>query len=259
MKVSDKSIFAIFLVLAVALFLVVYFVPLQNTNEEISKTESSNSSLRKEISELQVYHDNKAQYEADTETLKNEVVDIISKFPAGYKEEDYLLEGIAMQEASDNLNYTSIKIVDPESLALIDADTVKSAKIEGYEEQIEYLYQKVDYSMELNYKSLKQALEEAFLSPYKLNVDGITFMRDKEENILKGVISLGYYYVDGNGREYEEPSVEEYPAGTDNIFIGGYGADLIQEVQDAIIEAFNEAMINPDTEGEEEEDEAVNE
>ena len=52
MKMNDKHVFALLLVLAVGLFLVVYFVPLKNTNDEISSLESNNASLRKEISEL---------------------------------------------------------------------------------------------------------------------------------------------------------------------------------------------------------------
>ncbi len=245
MKMNDKHVFALLLVLAAGLFLVVYFVPLKNTNDEISSMESNNASLRKEISELQVYHDNKAQYESDTETLKKEVVDIVSKYPSMYKEEDYLLEGIAMRDAGDTLQYTSINIADPESLALITEETVKSAEIEGYDQKIEYLYQKVDYSMELNYSSLKEVIEEAFSSNYKLNVDSITFTREKDENILKGVVSLGFYYVDGNGREYEKPVIEEYTSGTDNIFIGGYGSDLYQKIEKAIQDAFIDAISNP--------------
>ncbi len=245
MKMNDKHVFAIFLVLAVGLFLVVYFVPLKNTNDEISSLESNNSSLRKEISELQVYHDNKEQYESDIETLKNEVVDIVSKYPSEYREEDYVLEGIAMQKAGDTLQYSSINIADPESLALITEDTMKSAEIEGLDNKIEYLYQTVDYSMELNYSSLKSVIAEAFASDYKLNVDSITFTREKDENILKGVVSLGYYYVDGNGREYEEPVIEEYTSGTDNIFVGGYGADLYQKIEKAIRDAFINATLNP--------------
>ena len=257
MKMNDKHIFAIFLVLAVGLFLIVYFVPLTNTNEEISSLESNNNSLRKEISELQVYHDNKAQYESDIETLKNEVVDIVSKYPSEYKEEDYVLEGIAMRDAGDTLQYSAISIADPESLALITEDTIKSAEIEGYDKKIEYLYQKVDYSMEINYSSLKDVIAEAFSSDYKLNVDSITFTREKDENILKGVVSLGFYYVDGNGREYEEPVIEEYTSGTDNIFIGGYGADLYQKIEKAIKDAFIDALTNPETN--EEDAEAENE
>ena len=251
MKMNDKHIFAIFLVLAVGLFLIVYFVPLKNTNDEISSLESNNNTLRKEISELQVYHDNKEQYESDIETLKNEVVDIVSRYPSEYKEEDYVLEGIAMQKAGDTLQYSQINIADPESLALITEETMKSAEIEGYDKKIEYLYQTVDYSMELNYSSLKAVIAEAFSSDYKLNVDSITFTREKDENILKGVVSLGYYYVDGNGRPYEEPDIEEYTSGTDNIFVGGYGADLYQKIEKAIRDAFINATLNPIEEEEE--------
>jgi hypothetical protein len=81
-------------------------------------------------------------------------------------------------------------------------------------------------------------------------VDSITFTRERDDNILKGVVSLGYYYVDGNGREYEEPVIEDYTSGTDNIFTGGYGSDLYQKIEKAIEDAFNNATLNPGDEGE---------
>lgn len=250
MKLSDKSVFLILFLLAIGLFAVVYFVPIKNANDEISSLDAENSVLRKEITEIQVYHDSKAQYESDMDTLKNEVVDIVTSFPSEYKEEDYLLEGIAMRDAGENITYTAINIADPQSLAVISEEDIKSAEIAGLDQKIEYLYQKVDYSMELNYSTLKQVIEEAFSSDYKINVDGITFTREKDDNMLKGVVSLGYYYVDGNGREYEEPEIDEYTSGTDNIFAGGYGADLYQKIQNAIIEAFNNATLIPEEEEE---------
>lgn len=252
MKSNDKYFFAIFLILAVGLFLIVYFVPLKNTNEEISSIESENNSLRNEISELQVYHDNKAQYESDIDTLKKEVVDIVLKFPSGYKEEDFLLEAIAMEDAADYLNYSSINISDPESISEVSAEDIKKAEIDGMDQKIEYVYQKVDYYNELNYSSLKQAIEEVFSSPYKLNIDSITYVREEGDNTLKGVTTLGFYYVSGNGREYEEPYIEEYRSGTDNIFVGGYGTDLIQKLQSAIEKSLNEAINDATTEDSEE-------
>lgn len=225
MKISDKSIFAIFLVLAVGLFIVVYFVPLKNTNDEINSLEGTNSGLRREISELQVYHDNKDQYLSDSETLKKEIGSIVTSFPSMYREEDYILEDIAMEDACGYFRTKMVSIGEPEVLASIDHESIEKAELEDFHDNIEYMYQKVDYSNSITYTSLKDALTEAFSSPYKLNVESISYTREKDSNVLDGVITLGYYYVTGNGREYEEPYIDEYDAGTDNIFTGGYGYD----------------------------------
>ena len=241
-KANDTHIFILFLVLAVGLFLIVYFVPLKNTNEEISSIESSNQVLRNEISELQVYHDNRNQYEADTETLKKEVVNIVSAFPSGYRTEDYILEGIAMENVSDFFQTSAIRVSEPEVLVTIDQDTMKNADIEGFTDSIDFIKQTVDYSNELTYGSLKQALEEVFKSNYKASIESVTYTKDEEGVVLNGVIKLSYYYVKGNGREYIPPYIEPYEAGTDNIFIGGHSIDLTDYLTDV------ESMIDTETE-----------
>ena len=220
-KVSDTTIFALLFVLAVGLFLLVYFVPLKNVNDEISSLENANSSLRSEVSELQVYHDNRAQYEADTETLKKEIVNVVTAYPSAYREEDFILEGIAMENAAEDIQFSSIRINEPESLAVISKDVMSNAEIDGFDNQIEFMKRKVDYSNDITYDSLKNAIAEVFASGYRANIQSITYTKNDEGVVLNGVISLGYYYVNGNGKEYTAPSIEPYEAGTNNIFIGG--------------------------------------
>ena len=221
-KVSDTTIFALLFVLAVGLFLLVYFVPLKNVNDEISSLENSNTALRAEVSELQVYHDNRSQYETDTETLKKEIVNVVTSYPSAYREEDFILEGIAMEKAAgDEMQYSSMKFSAPETLAVVEADAMRAAEIDGYDNRVEFMCQKVDYNNDITYDALKNALAEAFASGYKANVESVTYTKNEEGVVLNGTITLGYYYVNGNGREYVAPTITPYEAGTNNIFIGG--------------------------------------
>lgn len=221
-KVSDTTIFALLFVLAIGLFFLVYFVPLKNVNDEISSLENSNTALRAEVSELQVYHDNRSQYETDTETLKKEIVNVITAYPSAYREEDFIMEAIAMEKASnDELQYTSLAFNAPETLAVIDEGTMQAAEIDGYTNRVEFMRQVVSYNNDITYDALKNALAEAFASGYKANVESVTYTKDEEGVVLNGTISLGYYYVNGNGRDYVAPTITPYEAGTNNIFIGG--------------------------------------
>ncbi len=228
-KVNDTYIFLLLFVLAVGLFLLVFFVPFKNTNDLINELESSNNSLRAEISELQVYHDNRAQYESDTETLKSEIVNVITAYPSAYREEDYILEAIAMENAGEDMQYTSIKIFEPETLSVIDESLMQGADIEGYSNRIEFMRQKVDYNNDITYDSLKKALAEAFASGYQANIESVTYTKNEKGVVLNGTISLGYYYVNGNGRDYVAPSITPYEAGTNNIFIGGKPIEIDEE------------------------------
>lgn len=225
-KLSDTHIFLFLLLAAVALFMVVYFVPFKNTSDEVDALERNNNALRSEISELQIYHDNRAQYETDTETLKKEIVNIVSSYPSGYREEDYILEGVAIEKAAKDIQYSGIRIGDPEVLVTVDAARMQEAEIEGFENQIEFTCQKVEYANEITYDSLKQALEEAFTSGYKANIESITYSKEENSVIANGVLTLGYYYVNGNGKEYVPPVIEEYEKGTNNLFIGGKPVEI---------------------------------
>jgi len=225
-KLNDTHVFLILLIAAVALFMVVYFVPFKNTSDEVDALERNNNALRSEISELQIYHDNRAQYETDTETLKKEIVNIVSSYPSAYREEDFILEGVAIEKAAKDIQYSGIKIGDPEVLVTIDADRMKSVEIEGFDNQIEFTCQKVEYANDITYDSLKRALEEAFSSGYMANIESITYTKEEDSVIANGVLKLGYYYVSGNGKEYVPPVIEEYEKGTNNLFIGGKPVEI---------------------------------
>ncbi len=226
-KISDTYLFLIMLILAIGLFALVYFVPLKNTNDQINSLRSRNTSLTNEISELQVYHDNRAQYESDIETLKKEIVKIAVSYPSAYREEDYILEGVAMEKASDYMQYSGIRINEPEVLVAIEEDVMKQADIEGYGNKVEFVRQTVDYSNQITYDSLKQALAEAFDSGYRANIQNVTYVKDEDSLVAEGVISIGYYYVNGNGREYVAPAIKDYERGTNNLFLGGKELDIL--------------------------------
>lgn len=222
MKMTDKYIFYILTILAIGLFLIVYFVPCKNVQEETDSLKSQNSSLISETNELQKYHDNKAQYESDAEVLKKEIQNILISYPSSYRPEDFIMEAVSMQTAAPQIVYDSINITEPESLALLTVDKVKEVGIEDLNEPIEFLYQRIDYNNELNYFALKDAIADVFSSPYRLNINNITYQREKDSGKLKGSISLGYYYVTGNGRDYEAPDIPEYNAGVLDLFNGNW-------------------------------------
>jgi len=219
-KATDTQIFALLFVLAVGLFFLIYFLPLKNVNEEIDSLEAQNSTLRSEVSELQIYHDNRAQYETDTEVLKKEIGSILTSYPSEYKTEDYVMEAVAIEKAADKkLLFKSINIGDPTVLATVAATDLSAAGLEDFKTDVEFTCNEIDYNNRVNYPGLKLALERIFASDYKMNVKQITYQN--EDGILEGVIKVGYYYAKGNGREYNFPEIPEYEAGTTNIFIGG--------------------------------------
>lgn len=231
-KLTDKSLCGVLVLLGIVILLIVYFVPVKNLETQISSLESENESIRSHLASLQEYYDNRAQYEADTVILRDEIANIASSFPSMYRIEDYILEGIDIENAVDttdlteltekqepsDLTYTSISVADPDVLTTVDSDTVKQANIDEYQNAMTFYEQSVSYNGSIDYDGLKEAVAEIFASDYRANIQNITFNVNTENGNLDGVFVLGYYFIDGNGVEYVEPEIPEYVAGTDNIF-----------------------------------------
>ncbi len=232
-KISDTYIFIICLVLAVGLFLLVYFVPFANVNEEITSLESSNSAMRAHITSLQEYYDNKEQYIADTEVLKKEISNKLVYYPAGYREEDYIMQAVNIDNVVDT-DFKQISVQDIKPLATISAATIQQAGIEDYQDEINFFRRDVVYNHVINYDNLKGAIAEIFASPYKINIDSMVYTHDAVTGKLTGTFTLGYYYVTGTGRQIEKPVVPEYTPGTDNIFGSRSIVDGVEAASEAI-------------------------
>lgn len=229
-KLTDKSLAAVFIVLGLILVALVYFVPYKNVTDEIATLEADNQAKRNHIASLQTYYDNREQYAADTEVLKKNIVTIATSYPSYYRMEDYIMAAIEIEHAVDDklesdLIYSAITAADAVAIAAVDEGTVKKADIEEFQNSIIFYQQSVAYSNNVEYAGLKDAIACILKSPYRVNIQNVTYTADYETGRLNGAFVLGYYYVSGNGVEYVAPTIPAYISGTSNIF----GNDIVTE------------------------------
>ena len=216
-KISDTHIFLLCLVLGVGLFLVVYFVPFKNVGDQINAYESQNREIRNHISSLQEYYDNRVQYENDTEVLRKEVANLLASFPGAYGFEDYIMQAVNIEKKAP-IRYERIDFEEVEDLATIPSDTIKKAEIPEYQSDVVFKRQNVVYTNIVDYFTLKNVIAQVFSSPYSVNLQSFTYNSEQVTGELKGSFKLGFYAVDGIGKEWVEPEIPEYEAGTTNIF-----------------------------------------
>lgn len=229
-KLTDKSIMAVLILFGILIVVVVYVLPYRSFSESNISLSAQNEQLNKTIKDLQVYYDNRNQYATETETLRKEIVNIVSVYPSMYRSEDYIMQAIDVEAVSDNISFNAIDIKDAKSLVYIDQTTISSVSIEGLNQPMDFVEQEVTYNNDIDYPSMKQAIAELFLSKYVLNIQRITYTRDESTGKLNGDIIVGYYYVTGTGKDYVAPSIPEYVAGTDNIF----GVVIIEEDEEEV-------------------------
>lgn len=216
-KISDTHIFLLCLVLGVGLFLVVYFVPFKNVGDQINAYESQNREIRNHISSLQEYYDNRVQYENDTEVLRKEVANLLASFPGAYGFEDYIMQAVNIEKKAP-IRYERIDFEEIEDLATIPADTIKKAEIPEYQSDVVFKRQNVVYTNIVDYFTLKNVIAQVFSSPYSVNLQSFTYNAEEITGELRGTFKLGFYAVDGIGKEWVEPEIPAYEAGTNNIF-----------------------------------------
>lgn len=234
-KLTDKSLMLAFILLGAVILILVYFVPYKNTTEQITSIEADNASLKATLASLQTYYDNRNIYIQETSELQKEITMLASAYPSAYRPEDYIMEAVKIEQVADNITFKSIDILDADSIAVINQETVAGAKIDNLNSRIEFIEQNVVYANDIDYLSMKQSLAEILASDYCANIQKITYKTNKNTGVLEGEIVLGYFYVTGTGVEYNPPYIHEYAQGTDNIF-GVYESEDLEDLGETVMD-----------------------
>lgn len=216
-KPTSKEMFKYVALFGVLILVAVYFLVYKKYMDLTTQVEASNRQLSQRVQELKVYYDNEAQYIADTETMKQQMAELLAPFPADAREEDAIMKAVEMQEASPII-YSSINIAEKELKKEVAQSVVLATAQEEYSEAILFKQRDASYNNELTYFGLKDALQLIYDSEYPIGIRNITYSRGDDSGVLVGVIDLAFYSIEGIGKEYVLPAIPEYNSGTENIF-----------------------------------------
>lgn len=210
---KSKQIFAGVFAVGLALCLGVYLMVFNKYNEETDKLKKSNAALQQQANDLKVHYDNMDAYQADIKSMTEGIAEMTEDYQSDATEEDFLMTAVAMQSASI-INYEKINIEAEEAILTIPQETVAAAKVEGLEEQIDFMERKASFGNLTDYTNLKTCIEIIYSSPYRVGIDAIAYKKDSDsDNFINGTIDISYYSLLGMNKPYKYPAMGEYLEG----------------------------------------------
>ncbi len=222
-KLSSKQLFTYVALFGLLILILVYVFIYQKNIEKTDMLSAGNATLESRVNSLKVYADNEKQYEADMETMKPLIGEILNEFPAENREEDVIMQAVITQMTTP-LVYDVITIGEDEAYKTIEESVVMGANVEEYQQEISFVETPATYQNTLKYSQLKTAIQSIFDSEYVIGIKGITYSKvgeefdPEKECDLNGTLELVFYSVEGNGKVYEKPDILPYVSGTDNFF-----------------------------------------
>ena len=219
----NKQVFGYICVFAVLIVVGVYFLGVKKFDEKAATAKANNDVLEADINALRQFKTMEAQYKADIETMKTEILEVFKKYPGGSLPEDVIMHAVTTQLTTEVV-YENINIGSAEDYKVIPAETMATIGLQDeektYNEEVAFVEQQASYANTLTYASLKDTIKAVNESPYKLGISSISYSSkgEDEPGMLEGSIVLSFYSMRGNGEEYVAPEILPYTSGAENIF-----------------------------------------
>ncbi len=217
-KLDDKSKFMYALIIAVLLVALVFLFGYKKLEKAADALNADSTALETRIASLKQYYDTEAQNIADTESMTNGIITILSGYPGDARYEDAMYEAYYLYGASSNtLEYDSVGFASPVAVKEIPAETVVAAQIEGLEDRITFYQFDVDYSGKVLYEGLKGMVDQIVDGKYYLAIADMNYQINSD-GYIEGDTLASFYYVDGAGCSYTAPAYTPYETGIGNLF-----------------------------------------
>ena len=217
-KIDDKSKFYYALIITICLVAAGYFLGYRKLETQATNYNNDNANLESRIKDLEQYYITEEQNKADTDTMIASIKSIFGEYPGDARFEDGIYEAFNLYGASNNtMEFESIGFNAVEEVKEILQDTVVAAEIEEYTEPIYFNQFDVIYRGKVTYEGLKGMVEEISTGDYNLAIGNMSFSVD-EKGYISGSTLLSFYSVDGAGRPYNQPPVDDYKTGLSNLF-----------------------------------------
>lgn len=221
---KDKAQTAFYAVLAIGVLgcIIVYMYVYQPYLKKTEDLKASNATLSQRVEQLKIFYsqmaDNENKITEMTETINSRLDD----FPSDVKEEDIIYLALRTWDESILVGYSSITITPREDFALIPAEVVQPAGIEGLNGDISIIKRDVTYTNITTYDQMKELIKLINDNPEQLTIMSVAYAMGEglegELGLLEGSIDVTFYAVQGTGKEYVPREFAEFPTGLGNLF-----------------------------------------
>lgn len=235
MKVTKKEVNLLIIVLGIVVIALTYFYGVKKLNEKTEQLTAENAQLREGISALEILQLKQQTYIGDTEIMKGLGESIMAMFPSEMQTEDQILYAAELEDRvgcyfsyistpqSQNINIMLEPREDnlsgvPDITGAIEAhSTVDPEQILSVNGVL-FANSASSNSFVCTYDQFKELVTWITENPDIRSIDNISLSFDNSTGSLTGTMTINYYSMPGNGREYREPSTGVNRHGVDCIF-----------------------------------------
>ncbi len=231
-ELSASEISLILYALSVVIVVVAYFAVFNPKMTEAKDIEAQNIGLQTTVSGLESMVAREAEVIAETAAYRQEVQDIIAKYPVDVPTEKVIKIVQDMQDIN-GVDVSDFSVQPGNLVGSVSNVTVTdinaSAAAEGTEEGGEAqaaapaatgvgYYTLVNVSYKAAYDSFKDMVWYMAGLEDRTTIPVISASVDSETGLIKGSVSYRMYYLSGTGKTYKAPELEPQDTGVTNIF-----------------------------------------
>lgn len=240
-ELSAGEISLILYALSVVIVVLAYFVVFNPKMTEAKDLEAQNVGLQQTVSGLEGMVAREAEVIAETAAYKQEVQDIIAKYPVDVPTEKVIkiiqdMQDINGVDVSDFSVAPQNLVGSVSNVSVSDINAAAAAAEENAENPdgatqaaapaatgIGY-YTNVVVSYEAAYDSFKDMVWYMASLDDRTTIPVISGSSDSETGLVSGSVTFKMYYLTGTGKTYKDPELEPQDTGVENIFGNAVGA-----------------------------------
>ncbi len=230
-KLSNQEIRMLLIGLALIMVAVSYFLVFNKAVKSAEEIEAQNAIDQQRVTELEMMEQRQDEVIAETEAYKQEVLDIIEKYPTDVPTEKAIMV-IEGMEHSTNVHVSSINLLMNNLIGTVSGSAT-TVDAEGNEIQVPSENARVGYydalsmNYEGTYEDVKGMAEYIAKLKDRMTVPAITMSFDTETGNLSGTFTVNMYYLTNTDKEYIAPSISGIGSGVPDIFKSGSGNKVI--------------------------------
>ncbi len=219
MKISQKTIQYILLLLIVLIAAGAYWFGYQGFIEKANSVKNNNKAIEARISELNEKEEHRAEWSEAIDNSQKNIDAILAKYGPGNTPEKSIMFVKGLEDAT-GVEVSSIAF-NPDTVVFTSEDTDENGN-----PNVEFSTSYISVNYSATYDELKACMD--YITKYKerMNVSGFTASPNQESGLLAGNMVINLFGVKDANHKYVDPSVSGISLGTENIFGSGFG-DMI--------------------------------
>lgn len=221
MKISDRDIKILYVLLAIAIIACSYFFGFRKLTETNKELDVEIGQLKSRYTTLNTMKANAKKYSDDTVVYNDEYDKILKKYDTGYSQEysilfvkeledkvDTWLSQAGLAQTENIYSFGDVTSSNPDAES---GTEVYSSDYEGYRTVLTLSYQ-------TSYDNFKNLINYINNYKYKCTIDTMSMSYNANSDVVSGSLVVSQYAITGEDREFNNVNISGVLNGTGNIF-----------------------------------------